>query len=176
MLPLATVWRRRRRRSPISSPVSWGSVAGWFVALCAVVSCFGCPNGWLFMSGELLASMTDAGALPGLFGQRNAAGAPAPSILIGSVVTTLLTMMAHPGRRGGLQLRGAHRDGHQSGDTPVCARRRAVHADRTAAEVDSACRLCGGSLMFVTWAFYGSGQEALIWGAVLPWRPRGRSM
>jgi APA family basic amino acid/polyamine antiporter len=24
-----------------------------------------------------------------------------------------------------------------------------------------------GALLFVTWAFYGSGQEALIWGGVL---------
>jgi len=168
MLPLATV---AASAAPISDfiAVSWGSVAGWFVALCAVVSCFGCLNGWLFMSGELLASMTVAGALPHGFGQRNAAGAPAQSILIGSVVTTLLTMMAYT-KVGAAAYNFAVLIATATNLVMylLCALA-AVQFMRTGRLPKStALVVCAaGSLMFVTWAFYGSGPEALIWGAVL---------
>ena len=168
MLPLATV---SASAAPISDfiAVSWGSVAGWFVALCEVVSCFGCLNGWLFMSGELLASMTDAGALPRLFGQRNGAGAPAPSILIGSVVSTLLAMMAYT-KVGAAAYNFAVLIATATNLVMylLCALA-AVQFMRTGRLPKStALVVCAaGSLMFVTWAFYGSGQEALIWGAVL---------
>ena len=168
MLPLATV---AASAAPISDfiAVSWGSVAGWFVALCAVVSCFGCLNGWLFMSGELLASMTVAGALPHRFGQRNGAGAPAQSILIGSVVTTLLTMMAYT-KVGAAAYNFAVLIATATNLVMylLCVLA-AVQFMRTGRlPTSTALVICAaGSLLFVTWAFYGSGQEALVWGAVL---------
>jgi len=168
MLPLATV---AASAAPISDfiAVSWGSVAGWFVALCAVVSCFGCLNGWLFMSGELLASMTVAGVLPRGFGQRNAAGAPAQSLLLGSVVSTLLTMMAYT-KVGAAAYNFAVLIATATNLVMylLCALA-AVQFMRTGrlpkSKVLVVC--AAGSLMFVTWALYGSGQEALVWGSVL---------
>jgi APA family basic amino acid/polyamine antiporter len=94
MLPAASVVKSQAQISDFTAG-AWGSLARWFVALCAVVSCFGCLNGWLLLGGELPASMADAGALPSWLGKRNAAGAPAQSILLGSVITTLLTMMSY---------------------------------------------------------------------------------
>ena len=168
MLPLATV---TASAAPISDFIAlfWGNVAGWFVALCAVVSCFGCLNGWLFMSGELLASMAGAGTLPRPFGQRNAAGAPAQSILVGSVVTTLLTMMAYT-KVGAAAYNFAVLIATATNlvmyllcTLAVVGLMRTGRVPKSTALVVSAA----GALMFVTWAFYGSGQEALVWGAVL---------
>ena len=168
MLPLATV---AASAAPISDfiAVSWGSVAGWFVALCAVVSCFGCLNGWLFMSGELLASMTVAGVLPRGFGQRNAAGAPAQSLLLGSVVSTLLTMMAYT-KVGAAAYNFAVLIATATNLVMYLLCTLAlVYFMRTGRLPKSTALIfcAAGSLMFVTWAFYGSGQEALVWGAVL---------
>jgi basic amino acid/polyamine antiporter, APA family len=168
MLPLATV---ATSAAPISDfiAVSWGSVAGWFVALCAVFSCFGCLNGWLFMSGELLASMTVAGVLPRGFGQRNAAGAPAQSLLIGSVVSTLLTMMAYT-KVGAAAYNFAVLIATATNLVMYLLCTLALVYFMRIGRVPRSTALifcAAGSLMFVTWAFYGSGQEALVWGAVL---------
>lgn len=158
-------------KAPISDfiAVSWGSVAGWFVALCAVVSCFGCLNGWLLIGGEVPASMADAGALPRWFGVRNAAGAPAQSILLGSVITTLLTMTAYT-KTGVAAYNFA---ALLSTATNLvlylfCALAVVCFMRDGRVPVSRALVLCAaGSLMFVAWAFYGSGWEALAWGAVL---------
>ena len=63
MLPAASVMASK---APISDfiAVSWGHVAGGFVAVCAVISCFGCLNGFLLIGGELPVAMADAGTLP----------------------------------------------------------------------------------------------------------------
>jgi len=168
MLPPATV---AASAAPISDfiAVSWGRMAGWFVALCAVVSCFGCLNGWLFMSGELLASMTVAGALPRGFGQRNAAGAPAQSLLIGSVVSTLLTMMAYT-KVGAAAYNFAVLIATATNLVMYLLCTLALVCFMRTGRVPTSTVLvfcAAGSLMFVTWAFYGSGREALVWGAVL---------
>lgn len=168
MLPAASV---AASKAPISDfiALSWGSVAGGFVAICAVVSCFGCLNGWLFIGGELPASMADSGTLPRWFGKRNAAGAPARSILVGSVVTTFLTLTAFT------------KSGVAAYDFAILlatATNLVLYLFCTIAVVRfmrrglvprslSLMLAAAGALAFVTWAFYGSGWEALAWGMAL---------
>jgi APA family basic amino acid/polyamine antiporter len=168
MLPAAMV---AASKSPTSDfiAVSWGNVAGWFVALCAVVSCFGCLNGWLLLSGQLPASMADAGTLPAWFGIRNKAGAPARSILLGSVITTLLTAMAYT-KTGAAAYNFAALIGTATNLVLYLFCALAVVRFMRDGRVPRSVSLvlcAAGSLAFIAWAFYGSGWEALGWGAVL---------
>lgn len=158
-------------KAPVSDfiAVSWGDIAGGFVAVCAVVSCFGCLNGWLLISGEVPMAMADAGTLPPWFGKRNAAGAPAQSIVLGAVVTSLLTLMAYT------------KSGVSAYNFAILiatatnlvlylfcsiAVARFMRDGRVPRSV--ALLVCTGiALVFVVWAFYGSGWESLAWGGAL---------
>lgn len=157
--------------APVSDfiAVSWGGIAGGFVALCAVVSCFGCLNGWLLISGEVPAAMVGAGTIPPWFGHLNRHGAPARSIVLGSVITSLLTLMAYT--KAGV---AAYNFAILLSTATILvlyllcvlavARfMRDGRVPRTAGLL--ACT--GLAFIFVLWAFYGSGWESLAWGAVL---------
>ncbi|HEY3287396.1 MAG TPA: amino acid permease [Gemmatimonadaceae bacterium] len=157
--------------APVSDfiAVSWGSIAGGFVALCAVVSCFGCLNGWLLLGGEVPAAMALAGTLPPWFGRLNAHGAPTRSLVLGAGITSLLTLMAYTkvgvaAYNFAILLATATNLLLYLFCVLAVARfMRDGRVRRTGALL--ACTLC--ALVFVLWAFYGSGWESLAWGTVL---------
>jgi APA family basic amino acid/polyamine antiporter len=149
--------------------VSWGGVASTLVAMCGVVSCFGCLNGWLFLCGELPASMAAAGTLPPWFAQRNVHGTAAGSLLVGSIVTALLTLLA---------LTKAGVAAYNFAALLATATNLLLYLFCTLALIlflrhgrlalsGSVLISAAGAMLFVVWAFYGSGLEALLWGAVL---------
>ena len=78
-----------------------GDGAGAFVAVCAVVSCFGALNGWLLVGGELPATMSRAGTLPKWFAGTNARGVPVNSLWAGAAVTAVFVLLALS--RGGVK-------------------------------------------------------------------------
>ena len=148
---------------------SWGDIAGGFVAICAVVSCFGCLNGWLLIGGEVPVAMAKAGTLPPWFGTCNAAGAPAQSIVLGAVITSLLTLMAYTKTGVGaynfaiLIATATNLVLYLFCAIAVARFMRDGRVPRTAALV-----VCTSlALVFVLWAFYGSGWESLAWGGAL---------
>ncbi len=168
MLPAEAV---HASKAPVSDfiALSWGGVAGGFVAFCAVMSCFGCLNGWLLLGGELPAAMADAGTLPAWFGRRNARGAAQHALLLGAGVTTVLTTMAYT-RVGVAAYNFAALLSTATSLVmyvlcAVAAARflRDGRLPRSATAWTAATVAIGFSL----WAFYGSGWEALGWGAVL---------
>jgi APA family basic amino acid/polyamine antiporter len=158
-------------KAPVSDfiALSWGNIAGGFVALCAVVSCFGCLNGWLLLGGELPVAMVQAGTLPSWFGRANAHGAPARSIVIGAIVTSLLTLMAYT------------KVGVAAYDFAIliatatnlllyffCVLAVARFMRDGRVPRSTALLACSAlAFVFVLWAFYGSGWESLAWAGVL---------
>jgi APA family basic amino acid/polyamine antiporter len=68
----------------------FGDVAGRVVAIFAAISAFGALNGWILVVGQLPRAVARDRLFPSVFGRTNAAGAPAPALLIGAVLTTLL--------------------------------------------------------------------------------------
>ena len=78
-----------------------GDGAGAFVALCAVVSCFGALNGWLLVTGELQAAMARAGSLPRWCTRTNARGVPVNALWLGAAVTGVFVLLAMS--RGGVK-------------------------------------------------------------------------
>ena len=158
-------------RAPVSDfiAVSWGDIAGGFVAVCAVVSCFGCLNGWLLIGGEVPVAMAKTGALPPWFGQCNAAGAPAQSIVLGAIITSLLTLMAYTKTGVGaynfaiLIATATNLVLYLFCAIAVVRFMRDGRVPRSTALV-----VCTSlALVFVLWAFYGSGWESLAWGGAL---------
>ncbi len=168
MLPMQTV---SNSKAPIADFIGsfWGSGASLFVAFCGVVSCFGCLNGWLLLCGELPAAMCERGSLPQWFGARNDVGVPSRSIVLGSIVTAVLTLLASS-RAGAAAFNFAALLATATNLVlylfcTITAIRlmRDGRLPRTLGLI-----LCaGGALVFSLWAFYGSGWEALGWGAVL---------
>jgi len=65
----------------------WGE---WLVAAGAVISCFGCLNGWILIQGQVAMAAADERLFPTLFAKRNKANVPVWSLIITS---TLLCMM-----------------------------------------------------------------------------------
>ncbi len=168
MLPASTV---ANSKAPIADFVAqwFGSASGWFVAVCAVVSCFGCLNGWLLLGGDLPATMADAGTLPPWFGRRNAAGSPSRAVLLGAVISTGLTLMAYTKVGAAAYNFAALLATATNLLVYLFCALAVVYFMRKGVLPRSwpliACTM--GALVFVAWAFYGSGSEALIWGAVL---------
>lgn len=158
-------------KAPVSDfiAVSWGDIAGGFVAFCAVVSCFGCLNGWLLVGGEVPVAMADAGTLPPWFGRLNAHGAPSRSIMLGAVVTSLLTLMAYT-KVGVAAYNFAILIATATNLLLylfcVVAVARFMRDGRVPTSVGLLIST-GLAFVFVLWAFYGSGWESLAWGTVL---------
>jgi len=148
---------------------AFGGVAGAFVAACAVISCFGCLNGWLLISGEVPVAMVHAGALPRWFGHANAHGAAARSIVLGAVITSVLTLLAYT--KVGV---AAYNFVVLISTVAILALYAfcviaAVRFMRDG-RVPRTAALSAGALLafvFVLWAFYGSGWEAIAWGTAL---------
>ena len=168
MLPTESVVASK---APISDfiAVSWGSVAGWFVAVCAVVSCFGCLNGFLLIGGELPVAMADAGTLPRWFAHRNAAGAPSRSLAFGATVTSALALAAYTKTGVGA---------YNFAILISTATNLVIFVLCTVAVIrfmidgrvprTIGLMICATiALLFAAWALYGSGTESLLWGGVL---------
>ena len=73
----------------------FGGGASLFVSFCAVVSAFGCLNGWVLLAGELPAAMAARGALPRWFDARNAHGMPYRPLLLCAGITAVLLVLAN---------------------------------------------------------------------------------
>ncbi len=71
---------------------SWG--AG-FIALGAVIACFGTLNGWLLIQGQVPMAAAQDNLFPKVFGKKNKSGAPALGLVISSLLVTLLLLLRY---------------------------------------------------------------------------------
>jgi APA family basic amino acid/polyamine antiporter len=155
--------------APLADFVAWQSVpsAGILVALCAIVSCFGCLNGYLLVGAELTAAMADDGELPAVLGRRNAVGvAPAP-LWLGAAVTTLLILAAYTAtsafKFAALVTTATNLVLYLLALTTAARFLRDGRLPRTPGLVVA----CVGGAVFSALALVGAGGEALGWGAAL---------
>lgn len=168
MLPLDVVVASK---APVADFIGgfWGNWASLFVAFCGVVSCFGCLNGWLLIGGELPAAMCRQGALPRWFGALNAHGVPARALVLGSVITGIFTVLASS-RVGVAAFNFAALIA--TATNLVLYLLCAITALRLMAQgrltrTTGTTVAAAGAVIFALYAFYGSGWEALAWGAGL---------
>lgn len=155
--------------APLADFVTWQSVptAGLVVALCAIVSCFGCLNGYLLVGAELTAAMADDGDLPSALGRRNDAGVAPLPLWLGAGVTTLLILAAYTAASA-----------FRFAALVTTATNLVLYllALATAARFLLDARLprriglvvaCLGGTVFAILALVGAGAQALLWGAAL---------
>ncbi|MBN2689583.1 MAG: amino acid permease [Gammaproteobacteria bacterium] len=69
----------------------WGR---WLIAAGAVISAFGCLNGWILLQGQVAMAAADDGLFPKLFAYRNKAGVPALGLIITSSLITIFLLLS----------------------------------------------------------------------------------
>jgi APA family basic amino acid/polyamine antiporter len=168
MLPLDVV---ANSKAPVADFIGgfMGNGASLFVAFCAVVSCYGCLNGWILIGGEMPAAMAARGALPPWFGARNAFGVPSRALVLGACITGVLLLLASS-RAGVAAFNFAALIATATNLVLYlfCALA-AIRfmRDGRLARTPGLVLCAGGAVIFALYAFYGSGWEPLAYGAAL---------
>jgi APA family basic amino acid/polyamine antiporter len=77
--------------------VIFGGWAGPLVAIGALVSTFGCLNGWILLQGQVPLAAARDGVFPAVFAQRNDAGVPLTGLVVSSGLATILVATNYAG-------------------------------------------------------------------------------
>jgi APA family basic amino acid/polyamine antiporter len=77
--------------------VIFGSWAVPLVAIGALVSTFGCLNGWILLQGQVPLAAAKDGVFPSVFARINDAGVPVVGLLVSSVLVTVLMATNYAG-------------------------------------------------------------------------------
>ncbi|MDQ3483579.1 MAG: amino acid permease [Pseudomonadota bacterium] len=152
-------------RAPFATAVGsyWGADAAMLAALAMAVSAFGALNGGIMIAGELGYSMALRKDLPALFARANKRGTPIVSQLIAAALTIALILANLSRDTAGfftfliLLATSATLWLYLAG---------AIAALRLRPGPASVAAIAVG-ILFVGFAFYGSGAEANLWGIVL---------
>ena len=75
----------------------FGGWAGPLVAIGALVSTFGCLNGWILLQGQVPLAAARDGVFPAIFERRNEAGVPITGLIISSILVTILVATNYAG-------------------------------------------------------------------------------
>ncbi len=147
----------------------WGPGAATAVALCVMISAYGCLNGWVLLAGELPAAMAQTGALPPWWGVRNRHGAPRNALLVSSALTAAL-IVANFSK----SLSAAFTFAILLATSTILAmylfcavavlvlQRRGTLPRSRGLQASAV-----GAILFVLWALAGAGWAANLWGVVL---------
>ncbi|WP_431893205.1 amino acid permease [Nonomuraea sp. bgisy101] len=148
-----------------------GSAGGILMAFCAIVSGIGALNGWTMLVAEMPKAAARDGMFPAFFARESRRGAPVPGILVGSVLTSLMLLVAYASANAFNTIVLL-----ASFTTVIpyffsaCAQlfwlvtgERAVHKGRLAR--DSVITVI--ALVFAFWMAYGSGPEAVLGGTLM---------
>ncbi|MFE3447976.1 amino acid permease [Nonomuraea sp. NPDC059194] len=72
-----------------------GSAGGVAMAACAIVSGIGALNGWTMLVAEMPKAAAQDGMFPDFFARESPRGAPVVGILVGSILTSLMLLVAY---------------------------------------------------------------------------------
>ena len=70
-----------------------GEGTGRWIALFVVVSGLGALNGWTLLSGEMMRTMADNGAMPAMFARTNRFGAPTGALVLTALLASAMVLM-----------------------------------------------------------------------------------
>jgi basic amino acid/polyamine antiporter, APA family len=68
----------------------WGKL---IMAIGAVISCFGCINGWILVQGQVTMAAAKNNLFPRMFGLKNKAGAPVLGLVVTAVLQTIILLV-----------------------------------------------------------------------------------
>lgn len=92
MLPAATL---QYDHAPFASAakIIFGHTGEIIIALGAIISCFGCLNGWILLQGQVAMAAAEDDLFPRIFAKRNHHQVPAIGLIITSILITLLLLL-----------------------------------------------------------------------------------
>jgi APA family basic amino acid/polyamine antiporter len=76
-----------------AATVIFGRTGGLIVAAGAVISCFGCLNGWVLIQSQIAMTVADDGLFPKIFAKRNKNNAPGWGLLINFIILSSILWM-----------------------------------------------------------------------------------
>lgn len=71
-----------------------GDFGGYFVAVGVIISGLGVLNGWILVTGQMPMATANDNLFPKIFKKENKKGAPAVSLVIGSILSSLVMLMS----------------------------------------------------------------------------------
>jgi len=151
----------------------FGPAAGIIVAIAALLSTFGCLNGWILLQGQLPLAAAKDGLFPQSFARLSKNGTPVFGLLVSSILVTVLMIFNYTPRLIDLfnftlllatmttlvpyvftslaELVLIQKDRvHFAGSQPVL--------DRVIAML---------AFLYSLWTLYGAGAEVVMWGTLL---------
>ena len=169
MAPMALL-----RNSPApfadAAMLHWGRPVAYVMAATMAVSTFGALNGWVLMQGQIAFAAARDGLFPRIFAATDARGTPRWGIYAGSILATLLVIANFGGSlvqlfTWSILLSTA------ATLVPYIATAAAgvVLSVKQGASSKSIVHgaMAAMALVYSLWALYGTGKEAMIWGASL---------
>lgn len=146
----------------------FGAPAGTVLAITAAIASYGALNGWVMLMGELPAQAARAGLFPRSFGQRRADGTPQRMLLVGTALGSLL-IAANYSRSLVKLFEFSILLSTATSLLPYAAASAsalvAARGWRSRSAVASA--IAAMALAYSLFALFGTGREALFWGAAL---------
>ncbi|HNB26172.1 MAG TPA: amino acid permease [Alphaproteobacteria bacterium] len=156
-----------------AATVMFGPLAGTLVAIGALVSTFGCLNGWILLQGQLPLAAARDGLFPQAFARLSANGTPVFGLVISSVLVTLLMVLSYTPRLIDVfnftlllatmttlvpyvftacaqMVMVAREPGRHGGPRPLLTVAIAFLA-----------------FLYAMWTLYGAGAEVVLWGTLL---------
>lgn len=71
----------------------FGTFGKWVMLLGAIISCFGCINGWTLVMGQVSLAAADNDLFPMIFSQKNKVGAPAAGLIIAAILESAILLL-----------------------------------------------------------------------------------
>lgn len=155
-----------------AAEIMLGPWARWVVAAGAVISTFGCLNGWVLLQGQIPLAAARDGVFPAAFGNLSARGVPVLGLVVSSVLVSVLMLFNY--QRDLVDLFGfivllA------TLTTLVPYLFTAIGAvliyrrmpDKFGAATGGATVIALFAFLYALWTIYGAGQEVAFWGVLL---------
>jgi len=73
--------------------IIFGPIGKDIITLGAIISCFGCLNGWILLQGQVVLGAAEDNLFPKIFAQKNRHQIPAAGLIITSALVTLLLFL-----------------------------------------------------------------------------------
>ena len=73
-----------------AAAIIWGNSARYWVSAGVAIAAFGALNGWILIQGQIPFAIAKDRLFPALFSKQNKKGVPAPGIIIGSILVSIV--------------------------------------------------------------------------------------
>jgi len=141
----------------------WGNGAADLVALFAAISAFGTLNGFVLVQGEMPWAMARGGVFPAWLGKSSRRGTPARAHIVSSSLLTVIMLMNYSHGMTELFSKIALVSIAAGLVSYLLSALAAIKLLRSPGVTAAAI----AAALFTLWTLYGTGTEAVAWGAVL---------